>query len=141
MKETLYRPHAAEGTHYCDSKDHEGWLKGSTLDDESNKVHGTLDLEPVDVDLDGDGSDVLIIALALAAGAAIHSGWVHRKEIAAWVNRVVIIPAKKCWYKLKGQEFNSEETIDECADNIIVLQDYLGSTEPDDDQPASSFSN
>ena len=42
MKETLYRPHAADGTHYCENKDLDGWIKGSTLDDESNKVHGTL---------------------------------------------------------------------------------------------------
>lgn len=63
MQETLYRPHAADGTHYCDNKDRIGWIKGSTLDDLTNKVHGTLDLEPVNVDFDANEFGVASIFL------------------------------------------------------------------------------
>lgn len=126
MSETLYRAYAADGTHFCEDKDHFGWIKGSTLDNETNKVHGTLDLEPVDVDLDGDKSLLPIALACFAAGICVTTIWVNRDRIKTWINDTVVKPAQNRWNKLRGKNPESEDYSDNCAtDKIIDIRDYL----------------
>ncbi len=142
MKETLYRPHAADGTHYCENKDLDGWIKGSTLDDESNKVHGTLDLEPVDVDLDGDSSNVAIALGSAAVVSVLFIAWNNRDKIAAWVNASIILPLKKRLAKLKGVELEDQESTDDVVpNNIVSINDYLELVESQDSEQIKSVSN
>ena len=143
MKETLYRPHASDGTHFCESKDQEGWIKGSTLDDESNKVHGTLDLEPVEIDTDNIDPDAMVGVAAIAVvgvacigvGMLVHAAISNRDQIVAWA-KDKIEPIKKRWGKHEKQELSQNDQ--EESNNIIDFKEYLDKEKEDTSEKAEA---
>lgn len=122
MQETLYRPHAADGTHYCDNKDRIGWIKGSTLDDLTNKVHGTLDLEPVNVDFDANEfgvASIFFIGIGFVAATIFYK----RKAIAQWFKEKVTPLLKHKRHNKKEKYTENKKEAEEA--NIIIYEDVV----------------
>lgn len=141
MKETLYRPYAADGTHFCENKDREGWLKGCTLSDDSNKPNGLLDLEPYVVDTESGSPDYQGYMVALGVGFAIATVISNHKQIIRWAKETVIPSIKRKWYKLTKKNYETDEQCLGKPGKIIVFDDYLDTQSVDKNADEDCVSN
>lgn len=115
----VYTPHYSDGCHECVSKDHDGWLKGCQLSNDTNKPNGLAEWEPVDQGY-SKGETVAIGLLFTGIAILIE----HREDIAEWYNSKIKSRLTDAFRKDTAHK--SESLVDKELDGntIVNIEEY-----------------
>ena len=133
-RKTVYTPHYSEGCHECVSKDHDGWLKGCQLSNDTNKPNGLAEWEPVEQGY--SEGEAAAIGLLIAGFALLIE---HREDIAEWYNRNIKSRLTNAFRKDTARK--SELLVDKELDehNVIDIEEYRIKIPMDNEKSVYSY--
>lgn len=133
-RKTVYTPHYSEGCHECVSKDHDGWLKGCQLSNDTNKPNGLAEWEPAEQGY-SEGEAAAIGLLFVSIALLIE----HHEDIAEWYNSNIKSRLTKAFRKDTARK--SESLVDKELDehNVIDIEEYRNNISIDNEKSVYSY--